>query len=406
MKLKADIAVVGGGPAGSSTAFTAAKLGLNVLLIDRKAHLGVPVQCGEAIGKTGPSLAEIDIPQAAIRNPIRGFRIYSPSNLTVDYAKPQPDGYIVDRRVFDKELFIKAAEAGAEALINTDIKELTYKDGKVTGLIGLNDNGKVEVEAKIIVGADGVFSIIAKLSGLRKYSKLSDLDASVGYEMCNVEYDDPELMEFYMGKNIAPRGYVWIFPKGDKRANVGIGVGAEYSERTALEYMRSFMKEHPIGKEKLKNAKIVEYRVGAIPLGGPNDKNIIDNLMLVGDAAGQVHPITGGGIGYSLVCGSIAGRVAAEAIEAGDTSERMLSNYEKRWRDKYGEEFDKMLKLRTLLEKVEDKTLDQLAEIFNGQNIIDLTAGRKISILFSAVKKRNRELLNLLNSFRNLKLIQ
>lgn len=221
MKLKVDVAVVGGGPAGSSTAFTAAKLGLNVLLIDRKAHLGVPVQCGEAIGKTGPSIAEIDIPQAAIRNAIRGFRIYSPSNLKVDYAKPQPDGYIVDRRVFDKELFIKAAEAGAETLINTDIKELTYRDGKVAGLVGVNDNGKVEVEAKIVVGADGVFSIIAKLSGLRKYSKLSDLDASVGYEMCNVEYDDPELMEFYMGKNVAPRGYVWIFPKGEKRANVG-----------------------------------------------------------------------------------------------------------------------------------------------------------------------------------------
>ncbi len=406
MKFKVDVAIVGGGPAGSSTALTAAKLGLNVLLIDRKAHIGVPVQCGEAVGKTGPSIAEIDIPKEAIRNPIRGFRIYSPSNITVDYAKPQPDGYIVDRRVFDKELFIKAAEAGAETLINTDIKELVFKDGKVSGLIGVNDNGRVEVESKIVIGADGVFSIIAKLAGLRKYAKLSDLDASVGYEMCNVEYDDPELMEFYMGRNIAPRGYVWIFPKGEKRANVGIGVGAQDGTRTALDYMKTFMKEHPIGREKLKNAKIVEYRVGAIPLGGPNEKNILDNLMLVGDAAGQVHPITGGGIGYALVCGSIAGKVAAEAIEAGDTSERMLLNYERRWREKYGEEFEKMLKLRELLEKAEDKTLDQLAEILNGQNIVDLTAGRKISILFSAVKKHNKELLNLLNGFRQLKLIQ
>lgn len=406
MKFKVDVAVVGAGPAGSSTALTAAKLGLKVLIIDRKAHIGIPVQCGEAVGKTGPSIADIEIPKAAIRNPIRGFRIYSPSNLIVDYAKPQPDGYIIDRRVFDKELFAKAAEAGADTLVNTDIKELAYKDGRISGLIGASDIGKVEVESKIIVGADGVFSLIAKLSGLRKYAKISDLDASVGYEMCDVKYDDPELLEFYMGKKVAPRGYVWIFPKGENRANVGIGVGAEYSQQTALEYMKTFINENPIGKEKLKNAKIIEYRVGAIPLGGPNPKNVLDNLMLVGDAAGQVHPITGGGIGYSIVCGSIAGKVAAEAIETGDTSEKTLTKYEERWREKYSEEFEKMLKLRELLVKAEDKTLDQLAEVFNGQNIVDLTAGRKISVLFSAIRKRSRELLTLLNNFRSLKLIQ
>ncbi|MHA1836283.1 MAG: geranylgeranyl reductase family protein, partial [Candidatus Odinarchaeia archaeon] len=299
MKIKTDVVIVGAGPAGSSTALTAVKQGLKVLIVDRKSHIGVPVQCGEAVGKTGPSLANIDIPKEAIRNPIRGFRVYSPSNITVDYAKHEPDGYIVDRRVFDKELFARALEAGADSLINTNIVNLKYDNSKINGVIGRHNGEKVEIEAKIVVGADGVFSIIAKLTGLRKYSKLQDLDASVGYEMTNVEFDDQELMEFYMGKKIAPRGYVWIFPKGENRANVGIGIGGGVSERTALDYMLDFMKNHPIGKKKLGKAKILEYRVGAIPLGGPNEKNNVDNLMLVGDAAGQVHPITGGGIGYS-----------------------------------------------------------------------------------------------------------
>jgi digeranylgeranylglycerophospholipid reductase len=405
LKIKTDIVIVGAGPAGSSTAITSARLGLKTIIIDRKAHIGVPVQCGEAIGKTGPGIANIDVPKEAIRNPIRGFRIFSPSNFTVDYAKPEIDGYIIDRRVFDKELFVRACEAGANSIINTNITDFLYKDGKIQGVVGRTDREKIEVESKIVIGADGVFSIIAKLSGLRKFEKLENLDASVGYEMVNVKYDDSELMEFYMGKKVAPRGYVWIFPKGENRANVGIGIGAGYSERNALDFMIDFMKNHPIGEKKLGKAKILEYRVGAIPVGGPNKKNILDNLILVGDAAGQVHPITGGGIGYSMVCGSIAGKIAAEAIEEGDTSERKLIQYEDAWRSKYGEEFEKMLKVRDLLANVQDKTLDQLADVFNGKNIVDLTAGKKISILFSALTKRNRELLRLLNSFRDLKLI-
>jgi len=406
LKIKTDIVVVGAGPAGSSTALTAAKLGLKTLIIERKSHIGIPVQCGEAVGKTGPSIANIDIPKEAIRNPIRGFRIYSPGNLVVEYAKEEPDGYVVDRRVFDKELFAKACEEGADSLINTNVTDLIFKDGKITGVKCKNDEGKIEVEAKIVVGADGIFSIVAKLSGLRKYQKLEALDASVGYEMVNVKYDDPQLMEFYMGKNVAPRGYVWIFPKGENRANVGIGIGAGYSEENAFYFMRNFMKNNPVGKEKLGEAKIIEYRVGAIPLGGPNEKTVLDNLILVGDAAGQVHPLTGGGIGYSMVCGSMAGKVAAEAIEKGDTSEKELMKYENAWREKYGEEFTKMLKVRDLLAGVKDKTLDQLAEVLNGKNVVDLTGGKKISIFFSALSKRNRELITLLNHFKNLKLIQ
>ncbi|MHA1238977.1 MAG: geranylgeranyl reductase family protein [Candidatus Odinarchaeia archaeon] len=406
MKVKTDVVIVGAGPAGTSTAISAAKAGAKVLILDRKSSVGVPVQCGEALGKVGPGLAEIEIPKEAIRNPIRGFRVYSPNLTPVDYIKPEPEGYIIDRRVFDKELLAKAAEMGADVMVNTNVVDLIYRDGKVSGVIAKQSGERIEIESKIVIGADGVFSIIAKLTGLRKFMSLKDLDASVGYEMINVTVDDQEIMEFYMGREVAPRGYVWIFPKGENRANVGIGIGGGYGRKSALEYMRDFIKKHPLGSKKLSKAKIIEFRVGAIPLGGPNEKNVLDNVMLVGDAAGQVHPITGGGIGYAMVCGSIAGKVAAECINKGDTSEKALMKYEELWRAKYGEEFRKMLALREILEKAEDETLDQLAEILDGKNIVDLTAGKKISILFKAISKRNRKLLSLINSFRTLKLIQ
>lgn len=405
LKIKTDIVVVGAGPAGSSTAISAVRNGGKVLILDRKQNVGIPVQCGEAIGKVGPGIAEIDIPKDSIRNPIRGFRVYSPGLLKVDYKKPEYDGYIVDRRVFDKELLAKAAEVGADVLVDTNVTDLIWDNGQVKGVIARSKGERIEIQADIVIGADGVNSIIARLTGLRRFFKLKDLDSSVGYEMTGVEFDDPDLMEFYMGREVAPRGYVWIFPKGDKRANVGIGVGGGYGEKIALEYLRSFIEDHELGKEKLGKAKIIEFRVGAIPVGGPNEKNVTDSVMLVGDAAGQVHPITGGGIGYAMVCGSIAGEVAVECISNADTSEKALMKYESLWQERYGEEFAKMLELRKLLEETDDKTLDKLGEVLSGKNIVDLTAGKKVSILFKGIAKRSRKLLKLLNAFRRLKLI-
>ncbi len=406
MKIKTDLLIVGAGPGGTATAISALKKGGKVLILDRKMHVGIPVHCGEAIGKTGPGIAEIEIPRNAIVNPIRGFRIYSPNLTRVDYAKPEPDGYILDRRVFDKELLAKACENGAEALLGSNVTQLIYKDQQIRGVVARRLGEKIEIEAQVVVGADGVNSTIAKLSGLRKNIKLKDIETCAQYEMVNVKIDDTDLLEFYLGKQISPRGYVWVFPKNEKRANIGLGIGGGMGEKTALEYLQDFIKHNPRGKEICKNAKIIEFRVGALPMGGPNPKNVLDNLILVGDAAGQVHPITGGGMGYAIVCGSIAGEVAVEAITEGDTSEEALTLYEKRWREKYGREFEQMLKLQKLLAEAEDTLLDKLAQLLTGQNIVELTAGKKIGVFLKAAAKGDRQLLNLLDQLRHLQLVQ
>ncbi|MFB0563202.1 MAG: NAD(P)/FAD-dependent oxidoreductase [Candidatus Lokiarchaeia archaeon] len=406
MKLKTDLLIVGAGPGGTATAISALKKGGKVLILDRKTNVGVPVQCGEAIGKTGPGIAEIEIPEKAIVNPIRGFRIYSPNLTKVDYAKPEPDGYIVDRRIFDKELLAKACEMGAEALVGANVTELLYKNEQIKGVEARRFGEKIEIEAEVVVGADGVNSTIAKLSGLRKNIKLKDIESCAQYEMVNVEIDDVDLLEFYLGKQVSPRGYVWVFPKSENRANIGLGIGGGVGEKTALEYLQDFIKKNPRGKEICKNAKAIEFRVGALPMGGPNPQNVLDNLILVGDAAGQVHPITGGGMGYAIVCGSIAGEIATEAITAEDTSEEALSLYEAQWREKYGKEFEQMLNLQQLLTEAEDTLLDKLAKILSGKNVVELTAGKKIGIFLKAAAKRDKQLLNLLNQLRHLQLVQ
>ncbi|MBS7288515.1 MAG: NAD(P)/FAD-dependent oxidoreductase [Candidatus Freyarchaeota archaeon] len=404
--MKYDLVIVGAGPGGTSTAISALKAGGSVIILDRKTNVGVPVQCGEAVGKTGPSLAEIDVPKRAILNPIRGFKIFSPNLTPVVYAKSEAEGYIVDRRIFDKELFARACELGADAMVGANVVDLIYEDGKVSGVVARYFGEKVEVRGEVVVGADGVNSTVARISGLRKFIKPRDLDTSAQFEMVGVNIEDASLMEFYLGRKVAPRGYVWVFPKGENRANVGIGIGAGMGEKTAYAYLMDFIKNNPRGKEVCRGAKPIEFRVGAIPLGGPNAKNVADGLMLVGDAAGQVHPITGGGIGYAMVCGSIAGRVAVECIEGGDVSERALSKYESLWREKYGHEFSQMLALRSLLEETEDDVLDDLAKILTGENVVELTAGKKIGVVLRAAAKGNVKLLRMLNELRKLQLIQ
>ncbi|MFX1582249.1 MAG: geranylgeranyl reductase family protein [Promethearchaeota archaeon] len=399
------IIVVGAGPAGSSTAVGALRAGVKVTIVDRKTNVGIPVQCGEAIGKTGPGVAEIDIPEESIRAPLRGFRLYSPGQLSVDYATEEASGFTIDRRIFDKELFARATEAGAESLLGARVLDITRSNGTVTGVVVRHDGKRKTLKAQVVIGADGVNSQIARLTGLRKAYKPDDIDSCFGYEMANCDLEVTDLMEFLLGSELSPRGYIWIFPKGARRANVGIGIGGGVETKTAKEYLDHFLKHHKVAKQQLSKARVIETRVGALPVCGPNKTNVVDGALLVGDAAGQIHPITGGGMGYAMVCGSIAGRVAAECIQKGTISAQHLHKYEKEWRKLYGGEFDQSLKLRDLILETEDATLDKLAEIVTGESIVRMTAGKKVKIFMKAMATKDRKLITLMQELRKLRMV-
>jgi digeranylgeranylglycerophospholipid reductase len=399
------IIIVGGGPAGSTTALAARREDAEVTVVDRKTHVGIPVQCGEAIGKTGPGIAEIEIPEESIRVPIRGFRVYSPALISVDFAEKEPSGYIVDRRVFDKELLARAAESGSDVLLGAKVIGLKRSKGIVNGVIVRHNGVRKTLKAKVVVGADGVNSEIARLTGLRRSFKPADIDSCFGYEMVNCDLEFQDLMEFLLGSDLCPRGYIWIFPKGEGRANVGIGIGGGFGVHTAQQYLDNFLEHHEIAKRQLSRAKIVECRVGALPVCGPNEQNVVDGAILVGDAAGHVHPITGGGMGYAMVCGSIAGKVAAKCVEQGDVSTTKLQEYETRWRKRYGEEFAQSLKLRDLLIETEDATLDKLAKIVTGDSVVKMASARKVKIFAKAMATRDRKLISLMRELRKLKMV-
>ncbi len=399
------VIIVGAGPAGSSTAIGALRAGADVLIIDRKTNVGIPVQCGEAIGKTGPGLAEIEVPEESIRASIRGFRVFSPGLIAVDYAEDEPNGFIVDRRVFDKELFARATEAGADSLLGARVIDIVRSNETVNGVIVRHDGKLKTLKAKVVIGADGVNSQIARLTGLRKSYKPADIDSCFSYEMAKCDLEAPDLMEFLLGDEVSPRCYIWIFPKGNGRANVGIGIGGGVETKTAKEYLDHFLRFHDVAKRQLSDAKIIETRVGALPVCGPNKNNVVDGALLVGDAAGHVHPITGGGMGYAMVCGNIAGRIAAEGVAKGNVSASYLQQYEKEWRKLYGPEFKQSLKLRDLLLQTDDDTLDKLANIVTGESIVQMTAGKKVKLFMKAIDTKDRKLIALMQELRKLRMV-
>lgn len=312
---------------------------------------------------------------------------------------------MIDRRVFDKELFAKATEKGAESLLGAKVIDLTRSKGVVDGVVVRHSGQRKTIKAKVVVGADGVNSQIARLTKLRRFYKPVEIDSCFAYEMSNCDLEVSDLLQFLLGSELCPRGYIWIFAKGNGRANVGIGIGGGYGEKTAKQYLDHFLENHKVAQQQLSKAKVIETRVGALPVCGPNKQNVVDGAMLVGDAAGHVHPITGGGMGYAIVCGSIAGKVAAQCAAEDKITAEYLSQYEKEWRKLYGEEFNQSLKLRDLLLETEDKTLDKLAGIVTGETIVSLTAGKKVKLFLKAMATKDGKLISLMKELRKLRMV-
>ncbi len=379
-----DVVVIGAGPGGSNAARTAAEEGLDVLLIEKRQEIGAPKRCGEGLSVGGiKNLGLTPDPRWAI-NEIRGASVYAPNGKRISVRYPETIGYVLERKIFDKHLAMNAARAGAKVLARTVATGLIMENGFVKGVRYSRFGEEIETEAKIVVAADGVESKVARWAGINTTNKLMDIDAGFQYEMV-VDLEEPDMLELYFGAKIAPRGYVWIFPKGEDVANVGIGIGGK-EQGVAKKYLDAFIESRP----DLKRGSILEVNAGGIPVGDPVDKLATNGLMIVGDAAHQVNAIHGGGIHEASVAGMIAGKVAAEAIQEGDVSEARLMEYEHLWREKRGKILHKIVKLRQAIEKLSDDDLNMLAEKLTGQDLVDFANGKNFMKLAKIMMRRPR----------------
>lgn len=406
IKKEYDIIVVGAGPAGSIAAREAAKKGASVLLLDRRKELGAPVRCGEGLGKKHVERMGIKLASQAVSAVINGARVVAP-NLKDDIIirTPETKGYVLDRKVFDKDLAKDAGRAGADIVVKCDVYDLVKAGNRICGVKYKYDGKQGEVRAKVVIAADGAESVIARLAGMKDAtSTLYDTDYGFEYEMINVKLQDngqdySDLIEIFFGREWAPRGYTWIFPKGPDSANVGVGIGGMEAPN-AIHYLHKWMLADGV-RHRFEKAVPVASKGGAIPVGAPLKEFVKDGFMVVGTAAHQVDPIHGGGIGLAMNAGRIAGTVAAECARDNKVDAASLDRYKKQWYDEEWKKFNKRLMLRKVLEKMSDDDLNHIISALD-QKDIDLTLAGDFKPVVEKVLLKRPQLLKVLTVLINL----
>ena len=341
LRRRCDVVVVGAGPGGSVAAREAAKLGLSVLLLEKRQEIGSPVRCAEGIAhdmlvpfiEPDPRWISATVTKAQIA--VIG------SEKTVTRQAEGGKGYILERRVFDRVLAEEAAQAGAQVMVKTAATGLLLEDGVVRGVVAWGPAGSMEIECAVVIGADGVESRVGSWAGLDTTLLLRDTMACAQYLLAGIEID-PACCYYYIGQDVAPGGYAWVFPKGEGKANVGLGVQADLATDSALNYLTRFIES----QSHLAQGSPVTLVVGGVPVAPLPSRLVADGLMLVGDAARQVDPLTGGGIANAMIAGRLAAEVAAEAIAAGNVSAQALAVYEERWMAARGRKMARSYRLK------------------------------------------------------------
>ncbi|HUV74478.1 MAG TPA: geranylgeranyl reductase family protein [Anaerolineae bacterium] len=335
-----DVVVVGAGPAGTTAARSAADRGHKVLLLEKRQEIGSPVRCAEGINRE-MLLTFLQLDECWISARVRRSEIVTADTGEVRSFAGEETGYILERRVFDRALAEKAVGAGTSILLKTAVQGLITKNGVVRGVRATDGHTEWEIEARIVIGADGVESRVGHWAGLDCTLRPSDSLVCAQYLLAGLDVD-PECCLYYVGSDLAPGGYAWVFPKGEHRANVGLGVQADLAQASAMEYLERFIDQHP----ELERGSPVTLVAGSVPVGIARGSIVTDGLMLVGDAARQADPLTGGGTANAMLAGRLAAEVAAKAVEEGDASAGALKEYERRWQEGRGRQMQRNYRLK------------------------------------------------------------
>ncbi|WML66709.1 MAG: Digeranylgeranylglycerophospholipid reductase [Methanoregula sp. SKADARSKE-2] len=358
MESKYDVLVIGGGPAGAIAAKSAAEKGLKTCLVEKRPAIGAPVRCAEGIGRE--ALMEFIEPDPCwISAEMTGAAIVAPDGTLMQLSSAQAGskvGYVLDRKFFDRELVWRAADAGADIAVKSRAIAPILENGAVKGA-KIEHLGKVtSITADVIIAADGVESKFSKWCGIDTTVPVREIMSGAQYVMTDIEID-PHSTIFYLGNEVAPEGYLWVFPKGDRSANVGIGISGRKSGKghRAIDYLNKFV------EKTFPDGKTIEHIIGGVSVCRPLDCTVADGLMIIGDAARVVDPLTGGGIYNGMFTGRLAAEVAAEAIARGNVSKKALMPYDKAWRaSKMGKAIDRNYNIKEYLIKQSDSKLNDI----------------------------------------------
>lgn len=360
-----DLIIIGLGPAGSFAAKTASNEGLSVLAIDKREQVGIPVDCGEFYPASTemPSLMPnvedyslLDIPDKFIANKTTQTALISPSGTVHSSSF---EGGVLRRNKWLQHVVTEAKQAGTE--IWTASKAINVSGDHVRILKG---GEELEVQGKVIIGADGTASHVARWVGLPRRLDSHDVCPVKQHRMRDVDID-PNIVEMYLGQDYAPGAYAWIIPRGKNEANVGIGFRRDYVRPgdTMSAVLNRFMTKHPVASERLRGAKIETTISGIVPVTRPAEHpgdTVRGQVMLVGDSARQVIAFVGAGIPPGIITGNIAGRIASEHIHHGVP----LIKYEIEWKKQLLDAFQRGYWLKALWDRLARMQNDRKIEWF------------------------------------------
>jgi len=354
---KTDIIVVGAGPCGSYAAYNAAKLGANVTVYESHKTVGAPKHCAGHINIKSLQRLGIKVPKQALENEIKGAVFYSAAGNKFILRCQNPVTYVLDRELFDKHIAELAENAGATIELNSPVKSLVFDSGCVKGV---SLKGGKTSESKIVIDAEGCSSSLLKQAGLHGLNS-SMVARGIQAEVDNVKDVNNDMVEVYLGNNVAPGFFAWIIPRKDGSAKVGLAT----RHGDPQVFLKNFMTKHPVASKKLDGSKTTYISAHPIPLEGPIPRTYANGFLAVGDSASQVKATTGGGVVFGLTCAEVAGNVAVEAVNRQDFSEEFLSTYQSRWKKLVGFDLSAMLQMRKMLDSLSDRRIDRVIDLAN-----------------------------------------
>ena len=365
-----DVLIVGGGPGGLVAARDLATRApeLDVLLIERDRAIGAPVRCGEGVGHLG--IGEFIDPTGAdwISRRITKVIFWAPDGTEVQVTEGDV-GYVLDRTRFEPALAAEAGRAGAEIRLSTEAIALRrHGDRWYVDIRG--PRGPETIEAKLIIAADGVESMIGRWAGIDTRVPARDMESCAQYVVQGIDFD-PDAIYLHFGDQVAPGGYAWVFPKGVGVANVGLGVLAKHAGgRSARQWLDSYCESYfPTGVRSAST-------VGGVIVATTAKRIADDGIMIIGDAAHQVNPLSGGGIVTAMKAARIAAGVAANAFARNDLSAARLDAYPREWMELLGADHERFYRVKEALGKCDDAFFNQLATTVNGIAPKKRTLGR------------------------------
>jgi digeranylgeranylglycerophospholipid reductase len=266
----------------------------------------------------------------------------------------EEDGYVLERRIFDYECAKTASAAGVEILTRAYVNGLIIEGDIVCGVKYEYRGEEYEIRSKVVIAADGVESRVGRWAGLKTYTDFRDMECCTQITAANIPVDQNTLY-FYFGQDYAPNGYLWVFPKGGNSANIGLGVsGMVGKKKSAQSFLEDFMaKNYP-------DAPVLTRIAGGVPCTITLHKISAPGIILVGDAARQVNPLSGGGIASGMIGGSIGGRVAGESVKMNKPDH--LLTYDKAWNDRLGKRHHIFDRIKNGIFNFSDEKFNSIAD--------------------------------------------